>query len=100
MIRRTRLWLASVIALALFAAQLGMTAHASTHLGADPDKGLSQICDDCIASSSLQDMANDAAALPIVVQVAQQCPQKPAEKKQPRKRAFTGFKSRAPPALL
>jgi hypothetical protein len=77
-----------------------MAVHASTHLGADQDAGLAQICDYCLTSSSLQSMADDAAAAPFIVNVANQCPQKRVVKKKAPQRSFTGFRSRAPPTLL
>jgi N-acyl-D-aspartate/D-glutamate deacylase len=101
LIRRTRHWITQVVALALLTAQFGMAAHASTHLGnLDQDAGLAQICDYCLTASALQSMADDAAAGPVIVHVAQQCPPKPVVKKKAPKRAFTGFRSRAPPTLL
>jgi hypothetical protein len=100
LIRKSRHWLIHVVVLALFAAQFGMAVHASTHLGTDQDASLAQICDYCLTANSLHDMVDDAAAGPVIVSVAQQCPQKPAAKKPRPKRSFTGFQSRAPPVLL
>jgi hypothetical protein len=100
LIRRSRHWLIHVIVLALFAAQFGMAVHASTHLNADQEASLAQICDYCLSANALHNMVDDAAAGPVIVNVAQQCTQKPVIKKQRPKRSFTGFQSRAPPALL
>lgn len=100
LIRRSRQWFTHVIALALLAAQFGMAVHASTHLNVDQDASLAQICDYCLTANSLHNMVDDAAAAPVIVSVAQQCPQKPIVKKQRPKRSFTGFQSRAPPVLL
>ena len=101
MIRSSRRWITHVVALALFAAQFGMAVHASTHYqDGDQDASLAQICDYCLTASSLHNMLDDAAAAPVIVNVAQQCPQKPVARKQRPKRSFTGFRSRAPPVLL
>jgi hypothetical protein len=100
LVRRHRSWITRVVVLALFAAQFGMAVHANTHLNTDQDAALAQICDYCLSANALHNMVDDAAAGPIIVNVAQQCPQKPVVKKQRPKRSFTGFQSRAPPALL
>jgi hypothetical protein len=101
LVRSSRRWITHVVALALLAAQLGIAVHASTHLqGGDQDASLAQVCDYCLTSSSLHNMLDDAAAAPIIVNVAQQCPQKPVVRKERPKRSFTGFRSRAPPVLL
>ena len=98
--RKSRSWIVHVAVLTLFAAQFGVAAHANTHLNADQDLSLSQICDYCLTANALYSMADDAVAGPVIVSVAQRCPQKPVVKKERPKRSFTGFKSRAPPALL
>lgn len=101
MIRSSRRWITHVIALALLAAQFGMAVHASSHYqDSDQDSSLAQVCDYCLTSSSLYNMLDDAAAAPVIVNVAHQCPQKPVVKKERPKRSFTGFRSRAPPVLL
>jgi hypothetical protein len=100
LIRRSRHWLIHVVVLALFAAQFGMAVHANTHLNDERDASLAQICDYCLTSGSLNDMVGDAAAGPVIVHVAQQCPKKPVVQKRRPKRSFTGFQSRAPPVLL
>jgi len=99
--RRSRRWITHVVALALLAAQFGMTVHAGTHYQTgDQDASLAKICDYCLTSSSLHNMLDDAAPAPVIVSVAHQCPQKPVVKKERPKRSFTGFRSRAPPVLL
>jgi hypothetical protein len=77
-----------------------MAVHASTHLGADQDTAATQLCDYCLASTSLQSMVDGAVATPVVVNVARQCAQKPIVEEAAPQRAFNGFRSRAPPTLL
>jgi hypothetical protein len=101
LIRISRRWITDVVALALLAAQLGVAAHASTHLqSGDQDAALAQICDHCLTASSLHDLLDDATTAPLIVNVAHQCPRKPVVQKERPKRAFTGSKSRVPPVLL
>ena len=101
MIRRNRNLLVHLLSLALLLAQLGMVAHASTHLKADPHGApVGQLCGECLSFAPLQNIVGDA---PPVAFIAKAPAERAANTSAPRAvaaRAFSAFRSRAPPNLL
>jgi len=99
LIRRNRRWFVHVLSLALLFAQLGMVVHASTHLKADPHArpAQSQLCGECVSFASMQ---NAVGGTPTVVFAATVSPDAAPESEsasQVPHRAFSAFRSRAPP---
>jgi hypothetical protein len=83
--------------LALFCAQLGVVLHLSTHLKADTHAA--QLCSTCLSSAPLQNMVGGGTSLVADANVAHATS---CESEKPRalpQRGFTGFRSRAPPAI-
>jgi len=80
-------------------AQIGMVVHASKHLRADPHAvpAQSQLCGECLSFAPLQNIVGGA---PTVVFIANVSPDRALENDAvtfaPR-RAFSAFRSRAPP---
>jgi len=102
MIRRNRKLFVHLLSLALLFAQFGMLAHASTHLKADPHAAptAAQLCGECLSFTPLQNIVGGAPAAMVVIKppidrihegeaVAVLLP-----------RAFSAFRSRAPPSFL
>ena len=97
MIRRNRRWFVHVLSLALLFAQLGMVVHASTHLKAKPHATSSQLCGECASFSPMQNMVGAAPPVLFAVHVSHdRAPDTAAFANVPH-RAFTAFRSRAPP---
>jgi len=88
-----------VLSLALLFAQLGMVVHASTHLKSKPHAAptQSQLCGECLSFAPMQNMVGGAPTVVLTVQVfhdrALECE---AIISAPH-RAFSAFRSRAPP---
>ena len=88
-----------VLSLALLFAQFGMVVHASTHLNSDPHATPTQqqLCGECLSFASMQNMVGGA---PIVVVAVHVSPDRALESvafvSVPH-RAFSAFRSRAPP---
>jgi len=97
LIRRNRRWFAHLLTLAFLFAQLGMVAHASTHLKRDPHSTPTQLCGECLSFAPLQNMAGGGAVvvLPVAVQHDHAVPTDLVSLA-PR-RAFSALRSRAPP---
>ena len=100
LIRRNRRWFAHLLTLAFLFAQLGMVAHASTHLKRDTHPAPTQLCGECLSFAPLQSMAGGGAVVVLPVDVRH-------DHAIPRElvsfvpqRAFTGFRSRAPPISI
>jgi len=91
-----------VLSLALLFAQLGMVVHANSHLKADPHATPtpSQLCGQCASFAPMQNMVGGGAtlvlALPVSHDRALDCD---AIVSVPH-RAFSAFRSRAPPVSL
>jgi hypothetical protein len=91
-----------VLSLALLFAQLGMVVHASSHLKSDPHATPTQqqLCGQCASFAPLQNMVGGAPTVVLAVQVSfDRAPDCAAVVSVPH-RAFTAFRSRAPPAPL
>ena len=91
-----------VLSLALLFAQLGMVVHASSHLKADPHAtpAQSQLCGQCASFSPLQNMVGSTPVVLFAVHVSQDCAQDGAAIVSVPSRAFTAFRSRAPPVSV
>jgi hypothetical protein len=99
LIRRNRHWLVHVLSLALFIAQLGMVVHASSHLDAEPHATptQSQLCGECASFSPMQNMVGGAPTLALEVPVFHDTAFVDADAAFVPHRAFSAFRSRAPP---
>ncbi|HEY6123969.1 MAG TPA: hypothetical protein VIV63_04910 [Steroidobacteraceae bacterium] len=88
-----------VLALAFLFAQLGMVAHASSHLNSDlhakPTAG--QLCGECASFSPVQNMVGGAPIVVLAVQVSHDRAAECAAVVSLPHRAFSAFRSRAPP---
>jgi hypothetical protein len=100
LIRRNRSLWVQLLSLAFLFAQLGMAAHASTHLQGDGDAPAGQLCDYCISSSALQNMAGGDASFEVAVHVAHAFAIDAPPVALPAIAGFTAFRSRAPPPIL
>lgn len=102
MTRRNRNLIVHLLSLALLIAQLGMVAHASTHLKSDPHGAptKAQLCGECLSFAPMQNVLGSAPAVVLAIKspacriyaveaVATVPP-----------RAFDAFRSRAPPISL
>jgi hypothetical protein len=99
MFRRNRRWFVHVLSLALLFAQLGMVVHASTHLNTDPHSAPSQskLCGECVSFASMQNAVGGTPTVVFAVAVIpDSAPESNAASQVPR-RAFSAFRSRAPP---
>ncbi|HEU5134747.1 MAG TPA: hypothetical protein VFU13_06350 [Steroidobacteraceae bacterium] len=101
MIRRNRRWFAHVLSLALLFAQLGMVVHASSHYKADPHATPtpSQLCGECASFAPMQNMAGGAPTVVLAVQVSHDRAADVAAFVSVPHRAFSAFRSRAPPSF-
>jgi hypothetical protein len=102
LIRRNRRWFVHVLSLALFFAQLGMVVHASTHLDSDPHARptQSQLCGTCLSFAPMQNMVGGAPIVVLPVCVFNDHALERAQVANVPHRAFTAFRSRAPPVSL
>jgi hypothetical protein len=91
-----------VLSLALLVAQLGMVVHASTHLRADPHATptQSQLCGECLSFAPMQNMVGGAPTVVLTVQVAHDRAVECVAISSVPHRAFTAFRSRAPPVSI
>jgi len=86
-----------LLTLAFLCAQLGMVAHASTHLKSEPHPAQSQLCSQCLSFAPLQHMVGGGSAVILTVDVSPgRAVDTVAEFLAPRQ-AFSAFRSRAPP---
>ena len=103
LLRNRRRLIVHVLSLVLLIAQLGMTAHAYSHLKSDPDSlpgTTTQLCGQCASSAPLLSMTSGSLCIRVPYQ-----PQ--SEGMAPASVGSTGlplphpaFRSRAPPHLL
>ena len=102
MIRRNRNLIVHLLSLALLIAQLGMVAHASTHLKADPHGAptKAQLCGECLSFAPLQNIVGGAPTVVLAIKAPVQriVDVKVVATVPPR--AFDAFRSRAPPRFL
>jgi len=86
-----------VLCLALFCAQLGVVLHVSSHLKADTHAA--QLCGTCLSTAPLQNMAGSGPSIVAKAEVDHASPCESVEPRSVPQRGFTGFRSRAPPAI-
>jgi len=98
--QRNRRWFAHLLSLALLFAQLGLVAHAGTHLGEERDAPAAQLCDYCVSASALQHVAGGPAGVDFPVTVSHDSAVEACAGVQPARASFTAFRSRAPPRFL
>jgi hypothetical protein len=101
LIRRNRRWFVPVLSLVLLFAQLGMVVHASSHLNADPHATAtpSQLCGECASFAPMQNMVGDAPTVVLAVQVIHDRAADCTAVVSVPHRAFSAFRSRAPPSF-
>jgi hypothetical protein len=99
LIRRNRHWFVHVLSLALFIAQLGMVVHASSHFNPDPHATptQSQLCGECASFSPMQNMVGGASTVGLELPVFHDAAFVDADVASVPHRAFSAFRSRAPP---
>jgi hypothetical protein len=99
LIRRNRRWFVHVLSLALLFAQLGMVVHANSHLKADPHAAPtpSQLCGQCASFAPMQNMVGGAPIVLLEVQVSHDRAFECEAIVSVPQRAFSAFRSRAPP---
>jgi hypothetical protein len=99
LVRRHRRWIVHVLSLAFLFAQLGMVVHASTHLKSNPHATPSQaqLCGECLSFAPLQNIVGGGAAVVLTVQVSHDRALDCAAFVSVPHRAFSAFRSRAPP---
>ena len=88
-----------VLSLALLFAELGLLVHASKHLNADPHATptQSQLCGECVSFASMQNAVGGTPTVLFATTISPDAaPESDAVSQVPR-RAFSGFRSRAPP---
>ena len=88
-----------VLSLALLFAQLGTVVHASTHLKADPHATPSQqqLCGQCASFAPMQNMVGGAPIVVLAIQVSHDRALDTIAVDSVPHRAFSAFRSRAPP---
>lgn len=102
LIRRHRRLLVHLLTLALLFAQFGLAMHASAHVKADPH-GIptsGHICGECLSFSPLQNMVGGDVTVILPVPLVHDPALESAVAPPAPARAFTAFRSRAPPTLL
>ena len=99
LIRRNRRWFVHVLSLALLFAQLGMVVHASTHLKTDPHGTPSQqqLCGQCASFAPMQNMVGGASSVVLAIEVSHHRALDTIAVDSAAHRAFSAFRSRAPP---
>jgi len=85
------------LCLALFCAQLGVVLHLSSHLKADTHSA--QLCGTCLSSAPLQNMVGGGTSVIADADVAHVSSSNSEKPRTLEQRSFTGFRSRAPPAI-
>jgi hypothetical protein len=88
-----------VLSLALLFAQLGMVVHASTHLKQNPHATptQAQLCGECLSFAPMQNMVGGAPAVLLTVHVPHDRVRECTAIVSVPHRAFSAFRSRAPP---
>ena len=88
-----------VLSLALLFAQLGIVVHASTHLKQNPHAAptQAQLCGECASFAPMQNMVGGAPTVLLAVSISHDRALDCATIASVPHRAFTAFRSRAPP---
>jgi len=95
--RPNRRGIAHLLPLAFLFAQLGMAVHASTHLRLDPHAAPVQTCGECQSFAPLQSMVGGGAVDVLAVVIPNDHVVPADWNFRVAQRAFTAFRSRAPP---
>ena len=88
-----------VLSLALLFAQFGMVVHASTHLNTDPHAAPTQskLCGECVSFASMQNAVGGTPPIVFAVTISPDAALESDAIVSVPNRAFTAFRSRAPP---
>ena len=100
MIRFQRRWFVHLVSIALLIAQFGMQVHAATHLKTDPHALSGQLCGECASFAPLQNIVGGGPTVIFAVKVDADPAIDSAALPDAAPRAFTAFRSRAPPSVL
>ena len=102
LIRRNRKLFVHLLSLGLLFAQFGMLAHASTHLRADPHAAptQAQLCGECLSFTPLQNIVGGAPPAIVVIKPPVDRIYEGEAVAAIPPRAFSAFRSRAPPSFL
>jgi hypothetical protein len=102
MTRRNRTIWVHLLSLALFMAQWGMLAHASSHLKSDPHAApaKTQVCGECLSFAPLQNVVGNAPTVVLAVDHSLHRIHEVGAAVVIPPRAFDAFRSRAPPVSL
>jgi hypothetical protein len=94
--------LVQLLSLALLFAQLGMAVHASSHLNSDAHSAPAQqlLCGKCASFAPLQNIAGGAAITVFAIDISHDHALARLVVANAPDRAFSAFRSRAPPTLL
>jgi kynurenine formamidase len=95
LIRRNRRWIVHLLCLGLLFAQLGVVLHVSTHLKADAHA----VCAKCLSAAPLQNMVGGGSSIIADADIVHARACNREETQSAPQRGFTGFRSRAPPAI-
>ena len=100
--RRNRKLFVHLLSLGLLFAQLGMLAHASTHLKRDLHAAptTAQLCGECLSFTPLQNIVGPAPAAIVVIKPPVERVHEGDAIEAVLPRAFSAFRSRAPPSFL
>jgi hypothetical protein len=90
-----------VLSLALLFAQLGMVVHASTHSQTDPHATptQTQLCGECVSFAPMQNMVGGTPTAVLAINVSPDAVPESDTVSQIAHRAFSAFRSRAPPSF-
>ena len=102
MIRRNRKLFVHLLSLGLLFAQFGMLAHASTHLKTDLHAAptTAQLCGKCLSFTPLQNILGPVSTAVLVVKSPVERVYEGDAIEAVPPRAFSAFRSRAPPSFL
>ena len=101
LIRRNRRWFVHVLSLALLFAQLGMVVHASTHFKTNPHATptQTQLCGECVSFAPMQNAVGGTPTVVLAINVSPDAVPESDTVSQVPHRAFSAFRSRAPPSF-
>jgi hypothetical protein len=99
---RKRRFVVQLLSVAFLCAQFAMLAHATTHLKADPHAVPTgaQVCGECLSFAPLQNIIGGAPALVLGLQNISDRIYERVAVELVLPRAFSAFRSRAPPTFL
>jgi hypothetical protein len=91
-----------VLSLAMLFAQLGMAMHATSHVNSDQHARptQSQLCGTCLSFAPMQNMVGGAPVVVLAVRVTHDHALERVQVANVPHRAFSAFRSRAPPISI